>query len=182
MRDEPDADAMPAASPRRQVGQGAVVFTVRLRDNRSAAAEVKIGIPRVAVWPAADPWGERENFFGGSQDGGERCARRRFRRHRFRINCRRGDTGLGFGIGDRGLGVRRSASVRLGRSGSLLDVPDRDFLGSQEAEHNADAAGDAAIAMLPASDAPRTDTEQLGGAMLREAERAERRAQFGRGR
>ena len=44
-----------------------------------------------------------------------------------------------------------------------------------------DAAGDAAIAVLPAPDAPRADAEQLGDAVLCDAERAECRAEFGRG-
>ena len=65
--------------------------------------------------------------------------------------------------------------------GGLLDLGNRHRPRSQEAEHNADAAGDAAIAVLPAPDAPRADAEQLGDAVLCDAERAKCRAEFGRG-
>jgi len=60
MRDEPDADAMPAASPRRQVRLERVAFTVRPRDNRSAA-EVKIAVLRVAERKAAGFRAERDD-------------------------------------------------------------------------------------------------------------------------
>jgi hypothetical protein len=63
----------------RHVGHGAVMFAVRPRGNR-IAAEVKIRAPRVAIWPAAGVWGERENLFSG---GGGRRRRRRLGRLRF---------------------------------------------------------------------------------------------------
>jgi hypothetical protein len=47
----------------------------------------------------------------------------------------------------------------MNRNGGLLDLGDRNRPGSQEAEHNADTAWDAAITMLPTSDAPRADAE-----------------------
>ena len=56
------------------------------------------------------------------------------------------------------------------------------FTRGRQAEYDAHAAGGAAVAVLPAPDAPRTDAEQLGDAVLCEAERAECRAEFGRGR
>ena len=58
--------AMPAASQRRHVGHGAVMFAVGPLGNRTAA-EVKIRVPRIAARPAANLWGERADLFGGSQ-------------------------------------------------------------------------------------------------------------------
>src|SRR6516165_5532689 len=63
MRDEPDANAMPAASSQRQVGRGVVACTVGPRDDRSTT-EAKIVIPRVAVRPTAGVGGERAELFG----------------------------------------------------------------------------------------------------------------------
>jgi len=51
----------------------------------------------------------------------------------------------------------------------------------QEVAHNADGVGDAAVAGSPPPDVPRGDVEQSGGAALGDAERVERRAEFGRG-
>src|SRR5262245_1700376 len=95
LSDELDARAMPAVSPRRHVGHGAVMFAVGLLGNW-ITAEVKIRVPRIAVRPAAGSWGERAYFFGGGQarDGGERCAHRGFQRRGFRVDCRHGGTGL----------------------------------------------------------------------------------------
>jgi hypothetical protein len=53
--------------------------------------------------------------------------------------------------------------------GGLLDLGDRHRSRGQKMEHNADAAGDTAIAVLPTSDAPRADTEQPGDALLCDA-------------
>ena len=66
MTDEPDAGALPAASRRRRVGQGVVMFAVGPPGNRTAA-EVKIRAPRIAVRPAAVLRGERDDLFGGGQ-------------------------------------------------------------------------------------------------------------------
>jgi len=66
MRCEPDADAMSAASPRRHVGLGAVVFAVRRLGNW-ATAEAEVGVPRIAVRPAADGWGKRDDLLGGGE-------------------------------------------------------------------------------------------------------------------
>jgi hypothetical protein len=63
----------------------------------------------------------------------------------------------------------------------LLDLGDRDRPGGQETKHNANTARDAAITILPTSDIPRADAEQLSDAVLRGAERAECFAEFGRG-
>ena len=49
-----------------EVGQGVVLFTVGPPGNW-IAAEVKIRVPRVAVWPAAGFWGERDDLLGGSE-------------------------------------------------------------------------------------------------------------------
>ena len=173
MSDAPDAGAMPAASQRRRVGHGAVMFAVGPPGNRTAA-EVKIRVRRIAARPAASPRGERADLFGCGQtwvgEGGCLGGRhgRLFRR-------RRDEEGSGR--------PRFGAAVCPGgdRDGGLLDLGNRHRPRGQEAEHNADAAGDAAIAVLPASDAPRADAEQLGDAVLCDAERIECRAEFGRG-
>ena len=142
--DEPDADAMPAASWRRHVSHGAVVFTVRPLSNW-IAAEAKIRAPRIATRPAAGPWGKRDDLFsscgclGAHQDG------RRRRR-----------------LGEKGRGrFRFGVAVCPGgdRDGGLFDLVNCNHPGGQKPEHNADATWDATVAMLPASDAPRTDAE-----------------------
>ena len=71
MSDAPAAGAMPAASQRRRVGHGAVVFAVGPPGNRTAA-EAKIRVPRIAARPAADPWGERARPFRRWSDLGRR--------------------------------------------------------------------------------------------------------------
>jgi hypothetical protein len=70
----------------------------------------------------------------------------------------------------------------VGPGGDLLDLGNRHRPGGQQAEHNIDAMGDAALAVSPTSDAPWADAKQLGDAMLREAERAECRAKLDRSR
>ena len=173
MSDAPAAGAMPAASQRRRVGHGAVVFAVGPPGNRTAA-EVKIRARRIAARPAAVPRSERDDLFGGGEtwvgEGGCLGGRRGglFRR-------RRDEEGSGR--------PRFGAAVYPGgdSDGGLLDLGNRHRPRSQKAEHNVDAAGDAAIAVLPAPDGPRADAEQLGGAVLCDAERVEGRAEFGRG-
>src|SRR5262249_1800279 len=51
MRNEPNADAMPVASPRRQVGHDTMAFTIGRRDHW-IAAEAEVGVPRIAARPA----------------------------------------------------------------------------------------------------------------------------------
>jgi hypothetical protein len=168
LRDELDASAVLAVSLRRRIGQGAVAFAVGPFGNRFAA-EVKIAVLGIAAWPAARIWGERADLLGGGRawigDGGCRgvCLLRR----------RLDEEGSGR--------LRCGAAVCPGgaRDGSLLDLIDRNRSGGQEAEHDADAAGNAAIAIPPTSHAPRTDAEQLGDAVLREAERVECLVKFG---
>src|SRR5262245_7106667 len=138
---EPDAGATPAASPRRHVGHGAVMFAVGPLGNRTAT-EVKIRVPRIAARPAANLWGERADLFGGGQawvgEGG--C-----------LGARQGE------LFRRRLAEEGSGRPRFGaavcpdgdRDGSLLDLGNRHRPGGQEAEHNTDAAWDAAIATLP---------------------------------
>ena len=162
----------PAASRRRHVGHGAVMFAVGPLGNRTAA-EVKIRVPRIAARPAANLWGERADLFGGGQAwvgesdclGGRRG--RLFRRRR----DEEGSGRLKFG----------AAVCPGGDRDDGLDLVNRHRAASQEADHKADAAGDAAIAVLPASDAPRADAEQPGNALLCDAERSDRRAEFGLG-
>jgi len=64
MHDEP-AGAMPAAGPRRQVGQGAVMRAVRRLDNW-ITTEAEIG-SKIAARPAADSWGKREDLLSDSE-------------------------------------------------------------------------------------------------------------------
>ena len=161
MTDEPPAGVPPAASPRRRAGQGVVVFAVGLAGNRTAA-KAKTSAPRIAVRPAAGPRGERDDCLGSGQlwvgEGGSLGARRGrlFQRRRGREGSRR---------------LRFGAAVGPGgdSNGDPLDLVNRHRAASHEAEQNVDAAGDAAIAVLPAPDTPRTDTEQVGDAVLCEA-------------
>src|SRR5262245_66078057 len=77
----------PAASQRRHVGHGAVMFAVGPLGNRTAA-EVKIRVSRIAARPAANLWGERQDLFSDSRaqvdEGGGLGARQGglFRRRR----------------------------------------------------------------------------------------------------
>jgi hypothetical protein len=163
-------------SERRQryVGHGAVMFAIG-PPGRRTAAEVKIGVIRIAARPAAGPQGERDDLFGSGEtwvgEGGCLGARQGglFRRRR----DEEGSGRLGFG-----------AAVCPGgdRDGGLLDLGNRHRSRGQKTKHDDDAAGDAAIAVLPASDAPRADAEQLGDAVRCDAERAECRAELDRGR
>jgi hypothetical protein len=66
------------------------------------------------------------------------------------------------------------------RDGGLLDLGNRHRPRSQEAKYNADSAWDAAIAVLPTSDAPRAEAEQLGDAVLCDTDRAEHLAELAR--
>jgi hypothetical protein len=65
-----DADAVPAASPPRQVGHAVVIFAVRSL-NGWLAAEMEITVPKVAEWPAAGLRAKRADLFddGGGQAG-----------------------------------------------------------------------------------------------------------------
>jgi hypothetical protein len=144
---------------------GAMMFAVRL-GHHWTAAKVKIRAARIATWPTAGLWGERENLFGGAK---------------------------AWVVGEAGcLGARKSGLFQSGwpsaaicsdwgRDGDPLDLSNRHRPHGQETKHNADAARDAAIAALPASDTPRADAEQLGNAMLRDAKRAEYLAELARG-
>jgi len=169
--DEPDAGAMPAAGPRRHVGHGAVMCTVRRLDNW-ITAEVKIRAPRVTTRPAAGSRGERADLLRGGQvliSEGDCLVGGPFRRR----------------LDEEGSGrLRFGAAVRPGgdRNGGLLDLGNRNHPGGQEVKHDVDSAGDAAVAGLPAPDAPRADAKQLGDAALCNAEYAECRAELIRGR
>jgi len=172
MSDAPAAGAMPAASQRRRVGHGAVVFAVGPPGNR-IAAEAKIRARRIAARPAAGPRGECHDLLDSGEiwvgEGGCLGGRRGrlFRRRR----DEEGSGRLKFG----------AAVCPGGDRDDGLDLVNRHRAASQEADHKADAAGDAAIAVLPASDAPRADAEQPGNALLCDAERSDRRAEFGLG-
>ena len=162
---------MPAASQRRGVCPNTMRFTIGPPGNRTAA-EAKIN--RIAARPAAGLWGERADLFGGAQaragEGGSRGARQGvFRRRRD-------------GEGSRRPGFGAAVCPDGDRDGGLLDFGNRHRSCGQEAEHNADATGNAATAVLPAPDAPRADVEQLSDVALCDAECAEGRAEFGCGR
>jgi hypothetical protein len=151
----------------RHVGHGAVMFAVGPLGNRTAA-EVKIGVTRIAAWPAAGLWGKRADLCGGGQAWAGELGVRQGGLFRRRLDAEGG--------GRAALG----AAVCAGgdRDGGLLDLGNRYRPRGQQAEHNADPAGDAAIADLPASDASRADAEQLGDAVLGDAERTEGRTEF----
>jgi len=133
------------------------------------AAKIKIRVPRIVVWPAAGVRGERDNLFGGGQAWvGEG------RRQRRPFWCRPDaeESGrLSFG----------AAVCSGGDKGGCFDLLNRHHPRGQEAEHNGDAARQAAIAVSPMSDSPRVDGKELREAALRDVERAERRAELGRG-
>jgi hypothetical protein len=154
---------------RRHVGHGAVMSAVRLLGNRTAA-EVKIGVTRIAARPAAGLRGERADLFSGGQaragEGGYLGARRR------RLDAERGGRpSLGAAVDPGGDGDRDR--------GGLLDLGNRHCPSGQEASQDDDSAWDAAITVAPASDASWADAEQPSNAC--DAERAER-AEFGCGR
>jgi hypothetical protein len=161
MRDEPDADAMPAANPRGQVRLFTMTFAVRPRDNRSAA-EAKINVLRIAERPAAGPWPKREDGEGGCRGG---LLRRR-------------------------LDEARSRRLRLGgavcpgggRGGGSRDLINRDRPRGQEVDHDADAVRSVTSAIQPTSNTPGGGAKQFSGAARREAKRVERRAELGHGR
>jgi len=144
-------------------GRDAVLIAVG-RCSRGTAAKIKIRVPRIVVWPAAGVRGERDNFFGGGQAWvGEG------RRQRRPFWCRPDEEGSG--------------RLRFGGDkGGCFDLLNCHHPRGQEAEHNGDAARQAAIAVSPMSDSPRVDGKELREAALRDVERAERRAEFGRSR
>jgi hypothetical protein len=142
-----------------------MLFAIGRLGNRTAA-EAKLGAPRVAARPAADLWGERADLFGAGGCLGARQGGLFWRR---RSAARSGQLSFGAAVGS-----------GEDRDGDPLDLRDRNCPGSQKAKHDADATGDAALAVSPTSDAPRADAKQLGDVMLREAERAECRAKLNR--
>ena len=113
------------------------------------AAKMKVRTPRITTRPATSPWGEREDFFGDGElwvgEGGRPqrglCGRRRGR-------GRSGRPRVGTAVGPNG-----------DRSGSFFDLGNRHRPRGQQAKHDTDPTGDAAITMLPTSDAPWTDAE-----------------------
>jgi hypothetical protein len=143
------------------------MFAVRLLGNRTAA-EVKIGMTGIATWPTASFRGQLTNLLGGGRawvgEGGA-------------LGGRQG------GLFRRRLDAERSAAaIRLGRgrNGDLLNLSDRHHPRGQETEHDGDSEWNAAVASLPTSHASGADAKQLGDAVLCDAERGERRAEFGR--
>ena len=169
MSDAPAAGAMPAASQRRHVGHGAVMFAIGPPGHRTSA-EVKIMVPRIAARPAANLWGERADLFGGSQAwvGVGGCLGARQGGLFWRRRDEEGSRGPKFG-------------AAVYPDSGLLDLGNRHRPRSQEAEHNADAAGDAAIAILPTPHAPGANAEQSRNVVLCDAKRAECFAEVSRG-
>jgi hypothetical protein len=162
---------LPTASRRRRVGHGAVALAIGPRDNRTAA-KVEIRASRIAARPAANPRGERTDLFGGGHvwvgEGGCLDGRQGglFRRRL----AEEGSGQLGFGV-----------AVGLDGDGGLFDLGNRHCTRGQEADHNGNSARDAALAVLPASNAPWADAEQRGETVLCDSESAECRTEFGRG-
>ena len=130
MSDAPAAGAMPAASQRRRVGHGAVVFAVGPPGNR-IAAEAKIRARRIAARPAAGPRGECHDLLDSGEiwvgEGG--CLGRLFRRRR----DEEGSGRLKFG----------AAVCPGGDRDDGLDLVNRHRPRGQKTKHNADAAGGA---------------------------------------
>jgi len=145
----------------RPAGQGAMLFAIGPFGNRTAA-EAETRLPRIAIRPTAGPWGERADRLGGARQGG--------------LLRRRRDE-----EGDGRLGLSGAVGSSGNRSGGLLDLNDCDCFHGQEAKQKKDPIGDVTITRLPSADAARADAEQLGDAVLRDAERAECGAKFGRG-
>jgi hypothetical protein len=135
------------------------------------SAEVEIRVPRIPAGPAAVARAKRDDLFGRGKtwvgEGGSLGARRG-RLFRRRLD-EEGSGRLRFG----------AAVYPGGDSDGGLGLGDCHRPCRQKTEHNVDAAGDAAIAVLPAPEAPRADAEQPGGAVLCNAERVECRAEFG---
>ena len=143
-------------------------FAIWAPDNL-IAAEAKIRKRRISERPFACVRGKCTDFFGGGGQAraGEGnclgvCRDDLFRRRRDED------------------GERRPFGAAVYLDGGLLDLVNRQRPRSHEVQQNADAAGNVTTAILPAPDAPRTDVEQLGDAVLR-SERAECFAEFDRG-
>jgi hypothetical protein len=160
--DEPDAGVLPATSQRRHVGHGAVMRAVGPPGDRTAA-KMKLRARRISARPAANVRGQRVDLFGSGQTW----------------------AGEGGCLGGRHDGLRRRRAWQWSAFGAACpgggprDLVNRHRPRSEEAEHDADAQGDAAFAILPAPDVPRADIEQLGDAALCNVERADRLAEFG---
>src|SRR5262249_18893890 len=115
---------------------------------------------RIATRPAADSWGECADLFGGGQAwvGEGRRQRGLFRRRREEGGGRRLRFGAAVGLGG-------------GRDGGgLLHLADRNHPSGQEAEHNGNAARQAAIAVAPMPHGSRVDGKELREAVLRDVE------------
>jgi hypothetical protein len=123
---------------RANVGHGAMTFAVRPLDNW-VAAEAKIRVRGITIWPPAGIWDKRGDLFGGRQVEG-------LFRHR---------------LDEEGSGrPRLGASVcpGLDRDG-LLDLGNRHRPRRQETKHDRDAARDGTIAGSPTPHASRADAE-----------------------
>jgi sRNA-binding protein len=182
-----------AARRRRRVSCDAMPFAVRFPGNRTAT-EVKIGLLGIATRPTAISRGERENFFRSARAGIGEGRAGRSGVDKGGVDERGVDEGGCLDVCRDGWLRRRFDEERSGRlrrsaaicpegdsdDGSLLDLVNRHCSRSQEAQHNTNAAGDAAIAVLPAPHAPRADAEQPGNAVLCEAKRAQHLAELAR--
>jgi len=174
-----DADAVPAASPSRQVSRGTMVWAVGRRDN-CTAAEAKTWLPRDAERPMANFGSKRADLFddadGRAWVGKGGCPGAPRRRGGLFWRRRGGPRSgrLSFGAAAVGPGGSRAG-------GGRFDLGDCDRFDGHEAAHKDDGARDAARAILPAPNAPRANSEYPGGVAWREAKRAECRAEFGRG-
>lgn len=158
------------ASQSAAVGHGAVAVAVGPLGDR-IAAEVKTGC-------LGSPYGQRQasgasamTFSAVVGPGSARVA-------------------ASLGLFWRRLAEEGSGRLRFGAAvfprrdsdgGGLLNLGNCHHPRGQQAKHDVDSRGDAAIAALPAPDAPWADAKQLGDAVLCDAECAECRAEFGRG-
>jgi len=137
------------------------------RFNNRITTEVEIAVLGVAKRPVASFRGERDDRSSSLAQAGEGAhlgARRDgllWRRHGGRLAF--------------------DDAVRLsGDRGDCFGLGHRDHPRGQKIDHKADGVGNTAVAVLPTPDVPRGDVKQSGGAALGDAERVERRAEFGR--
>jgi len=149
------------------MGHGAVLLAIRPL-NRRAGAKIKIWTPRIAARPAAGSRSEPIDFCGSGGDGRARVGGG--------FRCRLD------GARSRRLGFAAAVCPGGNRGGGFFNLGNRYRPHIQQAEQNADAVRDVAIAASPASNASRGDAEQPSDAALCDVKRVEYLAELDRGR
>jgi hypothetical protein len=187
VRDEPDADAMPAASSRRQERHVTMAWAVR-RLESWITTKMEITVPGVADGPSALLCCERIDRGGDTWVNEGDCLDTRqggWRRHRLDGGSGRPRSGVAVDL-DGGkcggcLGGRRCpldgrlrASAAIDdKAGGQLDISKRHPPHGHEAEKDGNAGWDLAITASPTSKVPLADVKYLGGAALCDAEGGE---------